>query len=148
MKFARMRGDLRIGKATTPEKLVSVLPLIMHSIGGLDLTWARVSKLAEFLRNQLIALGFITVHDLGAERCGIVTFTLEGMHSTEVQRELTRCGVNVSVSLPEHTRLDMSERRLEHLVRASVHYYNSEEEIERFCNVLASHRAAGRMAGK
>jgi selenocysteine lyase/cysteine desulfurase len=113
---------------------------------GLDSIWARVSKLAELLRHQLVALGFVTVHDRGSERCGIVTFTVEGTHSTEVQRELAKHCVNVSVSIPEYTRLDLSERKLEHLVRASVHYYNSEEEIEQFCNFLASHRTTRRLA--
>ena len=36
----------------------------------------------------------------------------------------------------EHARLDMEERGLESLVRASVHYYNSEDEVERFCDAL------------
>jgi selenocysteine lyase/cysteine desulfurase len=46
--------------------------------------------------------------------------------------------INVSVSSVESTRLDMDERGLGEIVRASVHYYNSEEEIERFCEVLAA----------
>ena len=104
---------------------------------GVDVTWARISKLAELLRNGLLNLGFVALHDLGAERCGIVTFTVQGVPSSEVKRRLSEEGVNVSVSLEEYSRLDLSERRIPHLVRASVHYYNTEEEIERFCGSVS-----------
>lgn len=115
---------------------------------GIDSIWARVKKLGELFRTRLTDLGFVKVLDLGAERCGIVTFSVQGKDSAEVQRELSNRGINVTVSLPEGTRLDMSERQLEHLVRASVHYYNTEEEIERFCDVLASRFASLSMAGQ
>ena len=46
-------------------------------------------------------------------------------------------GINTTVSLAKHARLDMGSRELDEVVRASVHYYNTEEEIERFCEVLA-----------
>jgi selenocysteine lyase/cysteine desulfurase len=44
--------------------------------------------------------------------------------------------INVSVSTAESTRLDMDQRGLRDVVRASVHYYNSESEIERFSEAL------------
>ena len=116
---------------------------IDYALGwGLEMIWARVRKLAELFRARLNDLDFVTVRDLGADRCGIVTFTVQGKDSAEVQRDLAGEGINVTHSLPEGTRLDMSERQLQHLVRASVHYYNTEEEIEWFCQVLASRYVA------
>jgi selenocysteine lyase/cysteine desulfurase len=44
--------------------------------------------------------------------------------------------VNVSTSTRYSTLLDMDDRGLTELVRASVHYYNTEEEVDRFCAVL------------
>ena len=104
---------------------------------GLPTIWTRVRKLAEQLRTQLVALGSVTIHDLGVERCGIVTFNVEGTAAAEVQRRLAESHINVSVALEESSRLDLVERRLPELVRASVHYYNSEDEIDRFCNAVA-----------
>ena len=102
----------------------------------LEMTWRRIKKLAQQLRSQLVALGYVKIHDLGVERCGIVTFNVEGVAADEVQRTLLEMGVNVSVSLEESGRLDLAERKIPQLVRASVHYYNSEEEIERFCDTI------------
>ena len=99
--------------------------------------------LAQQLRSQLVALGFVTIHDLGVERCGIVTFNIEGIAADEVQRKLLEMGINVSVSLEESGRLDLAERKIPQLVRASVHYYNSEEEIERFCDAVGRVLSSG-----
>ena len=113
---------------------------IDYALGwGVERTWGRVKELAEKLRASLQSLGFVTVHDLGAERCGIVTFAVEGMPSEQVQRKLAAEGINVTVSLAECARLDMEDRGLDSLVRASVHYYNSEEEVERFSEALRAH---------
>jgi len=96
----------------------------------------RVYGLAEGLRARLSALPGVTVRDLGAERCGIVTFTVARKTGTEVQKGLAARAINVSTSSPSGTRLDMEARGLAQVVRASVHYYNSEEEIGRFCDEL------------
>jgi selenocysteine lyase/cysteine desulfurase len=105
---------------------------------GLEAIWARIKCLAEDLRQQLRTITGVTVHDVGIERCGIVSFTVAGSDADEVQRLLANGRINVSVSRVSSTRLDMEGRGLPDLVRASVHYYNTEEEIARFCGVLAS----------
>ncbi len=110
---------------------------IDYALGwGLDVIWESVHKLAEVLRERLNGLGFVSVHDQGALRCGIVTFAVEGVGAEEVQRRLAAGGINVTVSLSEYARLDMEDRGLDSLVRASVHYYNTEDEVERFCEAL------------
>ena len=50
----------------------------------------------------------------------------------EIKHVLAAKRVNVTTSTRLSTRLDMEARGLESIVRASVHYYNSEEEVERF----------------
>ena len=39
----------------------------------------------------------------------------------------------MTISTVASTRFDMEARGLHEVVRASVHYYNDEAEIERFC---------------
>ena len=66
-----------------------------------------------------------------------MTFKVEGIGADEVQRRLAESDINVSVALEESSRLDLVERRLPELVRASVHYYNSEDEIDHFVTQLS-----------
>ncbi len=105
---------------------------------GLEAVWHRIRPLAETLRERLHALPGVTVHDLGRVRCGIVTFSIDQIEAHDVQEKLRIQGINVSTTSPASTLLDSTARRLPTLVRASVHYYNTEDEIERFCRALRS----------
>jgi len=104
---------------------------------GLAAIESRVKGLATLLRSQLAEIRGVTVHDRGAEKSGIVTFTVEGEAPTATHRRLRASKMNCSVSSARYARLDMDDRGLTELVRASVHYYNTEEEIARFCSLVA-----------
>lgn len=103
---------------------------------GLQEIWSRVQRLAAELRARLSAIIGVTVTDLGIEQCGIVTFTVAGKEPLAIRDWLTARQVNVWYSVIESTRIDMEARHLQSVVRASLHYYNTEEEIRRFCEVL------------
>ncbi len=103
---------------------------------GLDNICHRVSGLAEMLRSRLADLPGVTVRDQGVVRCGIVTFTVEGVESLVIKTGLSERGTNISISPLVATRLDMESRGLKDVLRASVHYYNTEDEIDRFIEEL------------
>lgn len=103
---------------------------------GLDNIETRVNELATYLRESLADIDSVSLHDQGRRQCGIVTFTVAGNSAEEVQARLARQGVNVSVSRAEYAQLDLPPRGLEQLVRASVHYYNSETEIDRLAETV------------
>ncbi len=67
-----------------------------------------------------------------------MSFSVEGRAADEIVRALGARGINVSTSTLSSTRLDMAARGLSDLVRASVHYYNAEDEVARFTQELAA----------
>ncbi len=105
---------------------------------GMDTIWRRIQTLAYQLRTQLSPLPGVIVRDRGVTQCGIVTFTVENKEPEELRKTLAQQNINVSVTTRSSTLLDMDTRGLTNMVRASVHYFNSEEEVERFCALLAS----------
>ena len=66
-----------------------------------------------------------------------MTFSVEGVAADMVKRRMAGHKINVTHSTVYSTRLDMENRGLEAIVRASLHYYNTEQEIGRFMDVLA-----------
>jgi cysteine desulfurase / selenocysteine lyase len=103
---------------------------------GLDRIERRVQGLAALLRERLADVEGVMLHDLGRIRSGIVTFTCVGHPAGEVMKWLQANGIAVRITERSSTRIDMEQRNLHELVRASVHYYNTEAEVARFCQVL------------
>jgi selenocysteine lyase/cysteine desulfurase len=106
-------------------------------VWGLDRIWGRVQYLAALLRG-LDSIPGVPVRDKGVTRCGIVPFTVAGRAAAAIQDWLTARDMNVSWSSVASTRHDMEAWGLPAVVRASVHYYNSEEEIAQACDLLRS----------
>ncbi len=105
---------------------------------GLGPIRRRVTGLADALRARLAEIPGVSLRDLGIARCGIVSFEVEGRDPLAVRAALARAGFNIETSSAAATRLDMTARGLDCLVRASVHYYNTEDEVARFGDALAA----------
>jgi selenocysteine lyase/cysteine desulfurase len=103
---------------------------------GLGAIEERVVTLGATLRARLGELPGVAVHDLGLRRCGIVSFTVDGVPPPDVTERLRGHGVNTSVSPVTSAQFDLPRRGLDQLVRASVHYYNTEDELDRLIAAL------------
>lgn len=103
---------------------------------GLESIWDRIQFLGDMLREKLNALDKISTHDVGAVKGGIISFAMEGYSAHEVKTHLKGHGINVSWLGTPNARLDMEARGIEEIVRASVHYYNVEEELDQLIEKL------------
>ncbi|MCZ6668286.1 MAG: aminotransferase class V-fold PLP-dependent enzyme [Gammaproteobacteria bacterium] len=103
---------------------------------GLDSIQSRVVELAERLRTRLARIKGITVRDPGEHKCGIVTFHKQAEEAFKLAARLRASQINISVTTPASARLDSQFSGQQDIARASVHYFNSEEEVERFCEIL------------
>ena len=80
----------------------------------------------------------VTLTDLGALKGAIVTFAVDGHDHAALKAKLRAQAINVTVSTQFSSRLDLEGRGLKDVMRASVHVYNTEEELDRFVSVLAT----------
>jgi cysteine desulfurase/selenocysteine lyase len=103
---------------------------------GIDRIWQRIQYLAGSLRQQLTSIKNVIVHDMGDHQCGIVTFSIANTDAVSVKNELFLKGINVSVGQPKSTLIYMNKNHLNGVVRASVHYYNTEVEISIMVDLL------------
>lgn len=107
---------------------------------GMGAIAERIAVLAEGLRVRLASISGVTVRDLPGSgrhaRSGIVTFTHRQFPAQAIFEKLRDQRINTRVTIEEGTRIDMEQRGLTEMVRASVHYYNTEEEIERFAKAI------------
>lgn len=107
---------------------------------GIDYAASAIATRAEVIRAGLGALPGVSVHDLGTDRCGIVTFTVDGVGASDIRGTLADKQITVTVSSRSSTLLDMNARGLEALVRASPHYFVSDADIDRFLDAVAKLR--------
>ncbi len=103
---------------------------------GIEDIKARIDELANYLRRRLQRIPAINIHAISENQCGIVTFAVQGQKASYLVNELRKKKINTSVSTPDSTLLDATKNKLPDLIRASVHYYNDEEELDRFVEQL------------
>lgn len=97
---------------------------------GLPDIESAVRSRAEHLRAGLAKLPGVTIHDLGEVRCGLVTFTVDGVPAAEVRDRLAAEHITVTVSGTTSTQYDMTRRGLDVVVRASPHYFTSPAQLD------------------
>ena len=104
---------------------------------GVEAIWERVRDLGARLRGQLAELDGVTVRDVGEEQCAIVTFDVADVSADHVMATLRDRGINVSVSATSSAVIESLERGLPDLVRASPHYFNTDDELDRLVEAVA-----------
>ena len=92
---------------------------------------------AQYLRTALATTDRVTVRDLGHTKSGIVSFTVDGRAPEAVRDRLAAQDIIVTVSYRSSTLLDMSNRSLDAVVRASPHCFVSRSDLDRFVVALA-----------
>lgn len=103
---------------------------------GMDKIEQRVLELGSTLRTRLSAIDGVTVTDGGVQPCGIVTFMTEQLDPDPIATALKAFRINVSVSEESGNLVSYLQRNIPGVVRASLHYYNTEAEIDYFIDCL------------
>jgi selenocysteine lyase/cysteine desulfurase len=82
----------------------------------------------------------IVLTDLGTveSQCGLVSFFIRGVESEWAFDQLAAKNIYCSVTHPPSTLIDATNRKLAPLLRASVHYFNTYEEIDRFVHAVTA----------
>jgi selenocysteine lyase/cysteine desulfurase len=124
-------------ESSVADRLGLIAAVRYASTLGFDAIASAVRDRAARLRAGLSAVRGVTVRDIGAEQCGIVTFTVEDRPAGQVRDALARHGVTVTVSGVESTRYDMTRRNLAEVVRASPHYFVSPAQVDQAVAALA-----------
>lgn len=105
---------------------------------GMPAIRGRIKDLAEQLRARLTGIPGVELQDLGTERSGLVSFTVDGLDIQEVRALLSRRGVTVGANGVAYTPIDMTARGLAGIVRASVSYMNDHTDIERLADAVTT----------
>ena len=97
----------------------------------------RCRILSQRLRTALSAISGVTLRDLGRSPSAIVSFTIDGLEASDIVKRADAARITIGASDPASTRIDTEKRKLPDLVRASPHYYNTEEEVDRLVDLCA-----------
>jgi cysteine desulfurase / selenocysteine lyase len=111
---------------------------------GIDNITVAVADRARRLRGGLAGVPGVQVRDMGYQHCGIVTFTVDGVAADRMRCALRDRNITVTVSTAESTRIDMTRRGLDAVVRASPHYFVSPQQID---EAVAAVRAIAETGG-
>jgi selenocysteine lyase/cysteine desulfurase len=103
---------------------------------GLDRIEARVSELADYLREGLQRISKAQVLDQGTKKCGIVTMHLQDADPDSLVKYLTAHNINGGMTTAANARIDFKEKGVSWALRLSPHYFNTHSEIDRVLDCI------------
>jgi selenocysteine lyase/cysteine desulfurase len=104
---------------------------------GEDRIRQRVDALSARMRLALAGIDGVTVLDKGVQLGGLVTFTVKGFSEPGfLVDEMRKRKINVVASYREFAVIDFGDKNVDWAIRASPHYFNTEEEVDHFIDVL------------
>lgn len=103
----------------------------------------RVRSVADDLRARLAAVDGVRLDRVGVDQCGILTFTVGDLDSVAVHRDLAGRGINTSITRPWPGAQPPGAPLPRARVRASVHYYNDEGDLDTLVSAI-EHLSASR----
>jgi len=103
---------------------------------GMENIWKRVTTLGDYLRNKLKEVDQVKVIDTGRVKSGIVCMEINNHDVFRLMDIMVVKGINVSAASVYNSRLFMEKYNHTEALRASVHYYNTEKEIDVFVEEL------------
>ncbi len=101
--------------------------------------WTRITSLAEMVVASLKAIKGVVVRRWAAELGGIVVFDLPGRDLVAARDRLRTLGVNVMFAGPQNAPIEMLRRGERGWLRASAHYYNTEEDVEHLAAAISDY---------
>ena len=104
---------------------------------GFDFIKEQEHKLTRLLMDRMSELSYIKVYGSKdpKKHCGIVTFTIDGVHPHDISSVLNED--HVCVRAGHHCAQPLMQfLKVGSTARASLYFYNTEEEVKRFLEVL------------
>lgn len=103
---------------------------------GIEVIWQRIQELSQYFRDQLLTIDGVQLYDGNAVRSGIIAATKAGLTPQTILKDLTDNKVNAWVSKSDYSVLEMGRNNLEATLRLSLHYYNTQEEIDKVVDLI------------
>lgn len=94
--------------------------------------------LMQTFRTQLAQVKNIQLQDKGTRLSNILTFTMKDKTQPEISQLLWDHDIYHSISFRDFALIDFTKKNIDRAIRLSPHYFNTAEELEKVCAILAS----------
>ena len=122
--------------ASVPLQMGLLAALAQLEQAGVGTVQKQVLTRSNYLWEKLQGIAGVTCISRAAPMHGLVSFNVAGQSAGEVRQRLMGMGIEVAVNQAAFTPLDMYERQLDAVVRASPHTCTTTDEIDQLIEAV------------
>ncbi len=95
-------------------------------------------ELCSSFRAKLLNIDGVTLYDKGTKKSSIITFRKNNKELKKIIDDLSRNNIYFSIVNKDSAFIDFEKKGIDWAIRFSPHYFNTNEETERACNIVRS----------